>query len=920
MAESSEAVVAEAAAKHDNEEKREAELEAGEPKFKWDDVGEQNRFAIVSLCACDLSELYTVGRNQSWSDGYLASLVKTVGLPKRVETNIRKIIAGHMGLDRQFYIEMINEDQRYSKHPQLLIHDLLLASMEQGSYDARCRAFLKRLSSTLAFDADTMTVMEETALSWLRALHECETEEVKAAREAEKKKQRRKKAVLIGVSAVIGATVIGVTGGLAAPFVAAGAGLLIGGGSAAILGSAVGVALITTIFTGAGAGFAGYKMKKRLGDVKEFEIRTVGEKRPSLRSVIAVTGWLPGEDLEKDVADFTAQWACLDEGDEVYGVRWESEELHELGSALSKFLTETAVSYVVTETLKQTIIKSLLSAIAWPVTLLQLASVIDNPWQICLNRAEDAGRLLADALRTSKDARRPVTLIGYSMGARLIFYALQELAKYKDSAGIVENVYLLGAPITAKPAHFKTLLADVIAGDCVVAYSRSDWVLKFLHRTATASTSVAGVSPIELDHPRLINIDLSKLVTRHHDYVTKLPRVLSAVGVRVDADSWTMADADADDSPPSPVPAADGVIDMDDEVPPPPDKTAPSEQRVEGVAVAAAVEAQGASIAPLSTNNESSSSSWHPTSSVKLSSGHSLPMLGFGTYSATLTHPQLKDVVVEALHQGYRHFDCAPIYGTQSTLGEVFNDLQSAVPSVHRRDLFITSKLWNTLHHPSHVRQSCLDCIDALQCDYLDLFLIHSPCAMKFTGYGVGMENRIPVDDAGNAILDTQTQHIDTWKAMEQLVDEGLVRSIGVSNFNRSHLEALLPQCRIRPAVNQIEVHPYCAQPTLVEWCQSQGIHVTAFSPLGSQTGIVDVLGDTTIVEMASMVGVSPAQLCLRWAVQRGISVVPHSAQVQFLTENKAIFNFTLTSDQMQVLSILDEEKRTLVFDWLSWE
>jgi D-xylose reductase len=305
------------------------------------------------------------------------------------------------------------------------------------------------------------------------------------------------------------------------------------------------------------------------------------------------------------------------------------------------------------------------------------------------------------------------------------------------------------------------------------------------------------------------------------------------------------------------------------------------------------------------------------TPSLTLRSGREIPAVGLGFWK--IPRLDTADVAVEAARIGYRHFDCACDYGNEPEVGAgIRRIIETGICS--RDELWITSKLWNTYHRPEHVRPAAERTLRDLGLDALDLYLIHFPIALKF----VPFDTRYPPEwvydpqaSSPSMVPDKVPIH-ETWQAMEELVDAGLVREIGVSNFGTSLLRDLISCSRKPPAVLQIESHPYLAQEKLLRFAREQGLAVTAFSPLGAQSYFSlnmaqaeeSLLQHTRIREIAAQHGKTPAQVLLRWGVQRGTSVVPKSTRPERLRENLDIFDFALSDEQMQAIGALDRNRR----------
>jgi alcohol dehydrogenase (NADP+) len=243
--------------------------------------------------------------------------------------------------------------------------------------------------------------------------------------------------------------------------------------------------------------------------------------------------------------------------------------------------------------------------------------------------------------------------------------------------------------------------------------------------------------------------------------------------------------------------------------------------------------------------------------------GH-MPALGFGTLipDAAETITATKD----ALEAGFRHFDCAERYGNEREVGEA---LQAGLAAgrLTREDIFVTTKLWNTNHQPERVGPAFEASLDRLGLKYLDLYLIHTPFAFK------PGDDQDPRDQNGNVIYDHDVTLLDTWKAMESLVDQGKCRAIGLSDISLSELRPVYESARIKPAVVQVESHPYLPERELLGFCRDKGIVFLAFAPLGHgmRPGL---LGDPVISAISARVGKTPAQVLLAWAVQRGTALL----------------------------------------------
>lgn len=298
---------------------------------------------------------------------------------------------------------------------------------------------------------------------------------------------------------------------------------------------------------------------------------------------------------------------------------------------------------------------------------------------------------------------------------------------------------------------------------------------------------------------------------------------------------------------------------------------------------------------------------------IRLASGSLMPLVGFGTWKiATSDAPS---VVKEALRVGYRHLDCASDYANEKEVGE---GLAAAITElgIPRSEIFITSKLWNSNHRAEHVKEACELTLRDLGVDYLDLYLIHFPISVKHVAPYTRSDT--PRDDKG-AVLFDPVPLVETWRAMEALVDAGLVRNIGVSNFSSQLILDLLAYARIPPAVNQVERHPYLGQERLVRFCAAHNIHVTGFSPLGSPSyvplggvpsHVVSVTDLDSVKAIAAKHGATPAQVVLKWGISRGTSIVPKSSSLARVKENLESVHVPLTAEDLEVLDKLNVNMR----------
>lgn len=270
-----------------------------------------------------------------------------------------------------------------------------------------------------------------------------------------------------------------------------------------------------------------------------------------------------------------------------------------------------------------------------------------------------------------------------------------------------------------------------------------------------------------------------------------------------------------------------------------------------------------------------------------LNNGVRIPAVGFGTFANEGAKGETYKAVLKALEVGYRHLDCAWFYQNEDEVGDALHDFLSKNPSVKREDVFVCTKVWNHLHEPEDVKWSLQNSLSKLRLDHVDLFLVHWPIAAeKNPDYSVKIG-----PDGKYVINKALTENPEpTWRAMEELADAGKARAIGVSNWTIPGLKQLLGFARIKPAVNQIEIHPFLPNEELIKFCFDNQILPEAYSPLGSQNQVPTtgerVRDDPTLNEVAKRSGHNLAQVLLAWGLQRGYVVLPKSSTPSRIESN----------------------------------
>ncbi|KAL9029557.1 MAG: hypothetical protein Q9196_002221 [Gyalolechia fulgens] len=415
--------------------------------------------------------------------------------------------------------------------------DLFLLLIADSIYDSRSRRLLERVGESLAVPWLDICRFEKRVTEAIEMQEAANKETWDEAKHMENRRKLalKRRYMMMGLATVGGSLVIGLSAGLLAPVI--GAGLAAGfttigvAGTGGFLAGAGGTALITSGAVVTGGTIAVRASNRRTGAVRTFEYRPLhNNKRVNL--IVTISGWMNGK-----VDDVRLPFSTIDPvmGD-MYSVLWEPEMLRSMGDTINILATE-ALTQGLQQVLGSTILVALMASLQLPIVLTKLSYLIDNPWTVSMARANGAGLILADSLIDRNLGVRPITLVGFSLGSRVIFAALRELAN-KGAYGLIQNVYLFGSPIVANKDEYLRA-RTVISGRFVNGYASNDWILGYLFRaTSGGIMRVAGLAPVE-DIPGLENIDVTKLVNGHMAYRAAMPRLLREVGWEVESDEFT---------------------------------------------------------------------------------------------------------------------------------------------------------------------------------------------------------------------------------------------------------------------------------------------------------------------------------------------------------------------------------------------
>ncbi|KAI8365787.1 hypothetical protein BD560DRAFT_401738 [Blakeslea trispora] len=430
--------------------------------------------------------------------------------------------------------------------------DLFLICLSTENYDARSRVFVARVTSYLSLDWFQVIGFEKRIAEHLLQDAAWETETVTSVsttmtsmtsanidsngmikneleRTSRNKQRKKKRYVMIGLATIGGGLILGLSAGVMAPVIAGGLGAILTTvgvtGTTGFLGGTAGIALITGGATVAGGRLGGKSMNKRMKSIDVFEFLPVHVDE-NVSCIVTITGWLPSKEQDESSLPFSTIDHLM--GDH-YNLYWEPEMLEELGSAFRILATE-AVSFSIQQALTHTIMGALLAGLAWPLALTKLGYIVDNPWANALDRSRLAGLVLADSLMNRNLGTRPITLVGYSLGARVIFFCLLELARV-NAFGLVENVFLFGTPVSGSKNEWKQC-TSVVSGRFVNGYATNDWLLGFLFRTSTGGLgNIAGLRPLShIEGNRVHNVDCTDLISGHLSYRASMPKLLKRAG------------------------------------------------------------------------------------------------------------------------------------------------------------------------------------------------------------------------------------------------------------------------------------------------------------------------------------------------------------------------------------------------------
>jgi len=483
--------------------------------------------SIAGLVACvsaASSNFTNIDSKTTWENSFLSKFTKWLELNEKDAESLEPLL--DFEVDPSGFLNSLDWPKLDFLRVPLVV--LLFSIQDQGEYSPQARVLVRRICTALGLD---WSIWQAEEFLYGQVLFE----HLKS-KDAKSNSSKRGKWLKVGAVGVASGLAIGLTAGLAAPAVGVGLAAMGLSTTAAILITTTGAATLGSLFGAGGAGYIGYKMNKRVGDLKSFNFTRLKASKFGLSLVIGVPGWLLPDGTSEDI------WQCLPdivEWSDCYATTFDPETLIAVGKGLGKFVGEYAVKsvrnkagvYVASAVVAGASL--LFSALVWPAALIGAADVIDNPWSVAMNKAVEAGLVLADALSKKNGGGRPVTLVGFSIGARVLYYALKELARRKRKGEPyvdIENAFLISSPSTADVEKWKDI-RTVVCQRLVNAYCESDWVLKFVYRTTQTRITVAGIMTVEAGKGVVENVDISSIISGHNELEEKLPLILATLGI-----------------------------------------------------------------------------------------------------------------------------------------------------------------------------------------------------------------------------------------------------------------------------------------------------------------------------------------------------------------------------------------------------
>ncbi|KAI8375199.1 hypothetical protein BD560DRAFT_488819 [Blakeslea trispora] len=500
---------------------------------------------VARLAAQALTETESL-LTQTWSENWWARLLEYLELTQ-LELESHAITCSDAveilsNEQRDIRVEVLSDLLALALHitPTALKEDAKKSKAKHVMlYDAKSKRFLLQLEKCLRLTPGDLgsvekNIAQQMYYSMLEQQEKSDDSTVqsnmdlsahKALSDSNKKKQALRW-LATGAGVIGGGAVIALTGGLAAPLI----GSILAGAGMSFFATAGGVTLVTSLFGLTGGGLTGWKMHKRVKGLEQFEFKQILNDPdlppiPALHCTICVSGFLL-ESKEETKTPWELAFEKNRSHDEVFCLEYETDELLNLGYSFKKFVRDSAIRYAGMEMAKQTVLKAFFAAVTLPATILKMADVIDNPWQVVVNRSRIAGNLLADILQERVQGSRPCSLVAYSCGSLVVWHCLLELNK-RGLHGLVDNVVIMGAPISIEETQEWQDALSVVSGRFVNCYSESDWVLAYVYRLHSLTTNVAGLEPVINVSNRIENIMVE--IDGHTKYPGAVKEVLDLI-------------------------------------------------------------------------------------------------------------------------------------------------------------------------------------------------------------------------------------------------------------------------------------------------------------------------------------------------------------------------------------------------------